>query len=425
LAIAAGVRVAIGRTGAAVTRVLGLLVHNWPLKLAAVGLATLLYGGLVLSQSNATLTGVVPVDAREQPQDTFLLDTIRPVTEIRYFSPSGVQPIASDFEAWVDLSNVQPGSGAQSVPVQLSAVDKRVTVLSFQPQVVTVNLDRIARKTVPVNVNHGDVPPNLELGTTTVDPTQVEVVGPASVISRVVGARADVLIQPSGIDVQQDIELVPVDDIGNAVAQVRLDPATARVTIPVFSDRLSKTLPISPQITGTPAAGFELAAASVAPNFVTVLGDVDQLEPLLSIDTAPISVSGYSSSQEVVAPLVLPTGVVALDVQNVRVTIVVRPVTASRSFEVGVRIVGARPGMTYTTGVDRVLITVGGSVADLDRLIGSTLAVVLDVSALGFGTADVQATADLPAGVTLVAANPPKVTVNVSAQASSPPASGG
>ena len=40
-----------GRPGAAVTRLLRLLVHNWPLKLAAVGLATLLYGGLVLSQN--------------------------------------------------------------------------------------------------------------------------------------------------------------------------------------------------------------------------------------------------------------------------------------------------------------------------------------------------------------------------------------
>ena len=35
------------RTGAAVRRVLRLVVHNWPLKLAAIGLATLLYGGLV------------------------------------------------------------------------------------------------------------------------------------------------------------------------------------------------------------------------------------------------------------------------------------------------------------------------------------------------------------------------------------------
>jgi len=408
-----------------VTRVLGILVHNWPLKLAAIGLATLLYGGLVLSQSTATLTGVVPVDPREQPPGTQLLNTIRPVTEIRYFSPSGVQPIASDFEAWVDLSDVEPGSGPRSVPVQMRSVDPRVTVVDFQPQVVTVDLDRIARKNVQVEVDRGEVPPNLEVGATTVDPGQVEVIGPASVISRVVAARARVLIQPSGIDVDQDVELVAVDDVGNAVAQVRLEPATARVTIPVFSDRLSKTLPISPQISGTPAAGFELATASVSPRFVTVEGDVDELEALLSIDTAPISVSGFSSSQDVDAPLVLPTGVVALDVQTVRVTIVVRAVTASRSFEVGLRIVGARPGFTYTTDVDRVLITVGGSVADLDRLIGSTLAADVDVSALGPGTSEVVSTASLPPGVTLVAASPPKVAVTVVQAAASSPAAGG
>lgn len=407
------------------TRVLGILVHNWPLKLAAIGLATLLYGGLVLSQSTATLTGVVPVDPREQPPGTQLLNTIRPVTEIRYFSPSGVQPIASDFEAWVDLSDVEPGSGPRSVPVQMRSVDPRVTVVDFQPQVVTVDLDRIARKNVQVEVDRGEVPPNLEVGATTVDPGQVEVIGPASVISRVVAARARVLIQPSGIDVDQDVELVAVDDVGNAVAQVRLEPATARVTIPVFSDRLSKTLPISPQISGTPAAGFELATASVSPRFVTVEGDVDELEALLSIDTAPISVSGFSSSQDVDAPLVLPTGVVALDVQTVRVTIVVRAVTASRSFEVGLRIVGARPGFTYTTDVDRVLITVGGSVADLDRLIGSTLAADVDVSALGPGTSEVVSTASLPPGVTLVAASPPKVAVTVVQAAASSPAAGG
>ena len=407
------------------TRLLNVLVHNWPLKLAAVGLATLLYGGLVLSQSSATLTGVVPVDIRNQPDNTFLLNTIRPITEISYFSPSGVQPIASDFEAWVDLADIDPGGGPRSVTVQLRSIDPRVTVRGYQPEIVTVDLDRVARKSVDVSVERGDVPANLEVGTTTVTPAQVQVIGPASVINRVVNARASVVIQPSGINVDQDVEVVPVDELGNAVSQVELAPPTVRVKIPVFSDRQSKTLAISPQISGTPAAGFELAAATAKPTFVTVEGDIDELEKLLTIDTAPISVSGYSSSQTVTAPLVLPTGVSALDVQNVEVSIVVRAVTASRTFEVGLRIVGAQPGMTYTTAVDRVMITVGGGVADLDRLLGSTLAVDLDVTRLGPGTTDVTAAVDLPAGVTLVAANPAKVAVTVSPTGASPAASGG
>jgi YbbR domain-containing protein len=404
-----------------VIRALRLVVHNWPLKLAAIGLASLLYGGLVLSQSTATLTGVVPVDAVNQPADTFLLETIRPVTEIRYFSPSGVQPISSDFEASVDLSDVEAGAGPRSVPVDLRSVDPRVRVVDFQPKVVTVDLDRVAKKDVPVEVDRGQVPSNLQLGTVTAVPTSVQVVGPASVITRVVAARATVNIQPTGIDIDQDIELVPVDSIGDAVAQVKLAPTTARITIPVFSDRQSRTLPVSPQITGSPAAGFELASASVTPRFVTIEGDIDEIGSLTNVETAPISVAGVSSSRTIPVGLALPTGVTALDATSVDVAIEVRPVTATRTFEAGLRLIGAKPDLAYSTTIDRVLITVGGGLPDLDRLTGSTIVVNVDVADLGPGTTDVPVTAQLPNGVTLVVADPAAVPVTVAPRPSSNP----
>lgn len=403
-------------------RVLKALVDNWPLKLAAIGLATLLYGGLVVSQTSASLTGVVPVEIRNQPAESFLLTTIRPVTEVFYASPAGVQPITADFEAWVDLSDVEPGGGPQSVTVQVRSVDSRVIVQRVQPEVVTVDLDRLASKLVPVQVERGNAPAGLELGSVAVSPTEVEVRGPASVITRVVAARANVLIQASGIDVDLDVDLVPVDALGDAVAQVQLDPPTARVTIPVFSDRQTKTLPITPLITGSPAAGFELAAATVEPRFVTVVGDLDELEALTSITTDPISVTGLSAGRTVDAPLALPAGVVALDAQAVRVTIDVRQVTATRNFEVGLRLLGSRTDRTYTTSVDRVLITVGGSIADLDRLVGSTLVADLAVGALGLGDTTVSIEAVLPAGVILVASSPAQVVVTVAARSSPSPA---
>ena len=403
------------------TRVFGVLVHNWPLKLAAIGLASLLYGGLVLSQSSATLTGVVRVDVREQPPDTFLLTTIRPVTEIRYFSPSNVRPISSDFEAWVDLSDVVPGSGRQSVPVQLRSIDPRVRVLGFEPQNATVELDRVGTKTVPVEIDHGDAPPNTTLGAATSDPSDVSVVGPESVLGRVVAARASVIIQPSGLDVSEDVELLAVDSVGDVVPQVRVEPATAHIDVSVISKLQSKTLPVSPQITGSPAAGYEVVSASVEPLFVTVEGDADELEVLASVDTQAIPIAGYSASRTVEVGLALPTGVIAVDAQQVAVTIDVRAVTATRNFEVGVRTLGVKAEYEYEVAVDRVLITVGGSPADLDRIVGATLAADLDVSSLGPGTTNVTVQAALPAGVTLVAASPPQVAVTVTVRPSPPP----
>jgi YbbR domain-containing protein len=404
-----------------VTRVIGVLVYNWPLKLAAIGLATLLYGGLVLSQSSATLTGVVPVVPRDQPDNTFLLQNIRPVTEIRYFTPSNVRPIESDFEAWVDLSDVDPGTGPQSVPVQLRSIDPRVRVTSFEPQNVTVDLDRLSEKVVPVQIEHGEAPIGTTIGSESADPAQVRVVGPASVLDRVTAARASVIFQPDGIDVDQDVELVAIDSVGDTIGQVNVEPATSRIQVQVVSSEQTKTLPVSPQITGSPAAGFELGPATVEPAVITVQGEADALQPLVSVDTQPIAVGGSSEQRTVTVGLALPTGVIALDADEVTVTITIRPVTATRSFEVGVRTIGVRAEYEYQVGVDRLLITVGGSPTDLDRIVGATLAADLDVSALGPGTTNVRVGATLPSGISLVAASPEEVAVTVTARPTTPP----
>ena len=70
--------------------------------------------------------------------------------------------------------------------------------------------------------------------------------------------------------------------------------------------------------------------------------------------------------------------------------------TATRTFEVGLRLLGSRTDRTYATSVDRVLITVGGSIADLDRLVGATLVADLAVAALGLGDTTVSITASCP-----------------------------
>ncbi len=397
------------------TRLIGVVVHNWPLKLAAIGLATLLYGGLVLSQSTLEFNGVIPVTQKNQPDDTFLLTALEPVTTIRYFAPSGIRPIATTFTATVDLANVPPGEGPQLVPIVVESLDPRITILGSTPDVMTVELDALETRTVPVVVERGATPDGLDIGDTTVDPTEVEVSGPSSVIELVVSARADVAIQPGGIDVDQDVRLVPVDQLGDAVSPVDVSPSTARVTIPVFTDRQSRTLPVTPVITGAPAAGFEIASVVVDPSVVTVEGDADQLAQLESVDTAPISVNGLSSAQTSEVELSVPTGVVPLDEASVSVTITVRPVTATRNFEVGLELAGQDPDLAYALGLDRVVITVGGSVADLDRLEGATRVATLDVTDLAVGEHEVPVTADLPAGVTLVTATPSAVTVTITA----------
>ena len=396
-------------------RILGRIVHNWPLKLAAVGLATLMYGGLALSQNTQTFPGVIPARYVNEPTNTVISpSTPRPVNQVRYFAPADVSVATSTFVATIDLSGIGTTTGVVSAPVTVTTPDSRVRVLGWEPTFVTIDVDRlISHDGIPVKVTHGAVPDGLTLGPTVVTPATVTVSGAATIVDKVDAVRADVEIQSSGIDVDEEVQLVPIDKLGNALSPLDVTPATAHVTIAVFSDRQTRTLPVNPVITGQPAAGFEIASVTVVPSVALVAGDADQIAQLTRVDTAPISMTGVSDDETVRAALALPTGVVPVGDDSVTVTIDIRPVTATRTFDAGLRLVGARSDLRYGLSTDRVLVTIGGSTADLDRLSASTLVVELDVTGLAAGSHDVPVSANLPTGLTLVAASPAKVTVTI------------
>jgi YbbR domain-containing protein len=405
-----------------VRRILGRIVHNWPLKLAAVGLASLMYAGLALSQNTQTFRGVIPVRYINEPANTVVTpSTPDPVTDVRYFAESAVPVATATFLATINLAGLEGRTGVVSVPIEVGTPDSRITVLGFSPTFATVDLDQLrSRPGIPVRVVHPPVPDGLTLGPVTVDPASVTVSGAASLVAKVDAVRADVTIPATGINVDQDIQLVPIDKLGNAISPLDVTPATARVTIPVFSDQQSQSLPINPVITGTPAAGFEIESVTVSPQTVLVAADADTLANLTRIDTEPIQMTGVSADETVQADLALPTGVVAVGPDTVSVTIGIRPVTGTRTFDAGLQLIDARNDLRYALSTDRVLVTIGGSTADLDRLSASSLVVDLDVAGLGVGAHEVPVTANLPTGTTLVTASPAKVTVTISLPAPSP-----
>ena len=402
-------------------RLLEVVLHNWPLKLAAVGLASVFYGGLVLSQGAQTFSDPVPIRPPVIPPGMYLLEPLPPVTSIEYFAPEGTdQPSTDTFRATVDLSGISQG-GTYDVPVQVTSVNPAIQILEVTPSVVSVQLDPLVTKIVPVRIERGEVPDGLEVGSETATPGTVTVSGPKTIVDQVVAARADVVIQNSGIDVDEDVALIPVDAVGDARSPADVSPTTARITIRVFSEPANRTLPVSPVVTGTPASGFEIDSITVDPSAVTVQGDADPLASLARVDTAPVSVSGLSEAQTFETALALPEGIEAVDAGPIQVTVSFRPVTESRSYSVGLQLVGTAPGLVYTPSTSSVLLSVGGNPAALDAVSTSTTLAQLDVTGLEPGTYDVPVTAELPSGVTLVAASPETVSVTVSAAAPASP----
>lgn len=403
---------------------LELIFRNWPLKLAAIAVSTLLYAGLVLSQSAQVWPGSVPI-VPKLPTSAVLIGNLPPVTNIRYFAPADVaQRLSSQgFQATIDLSqaNPQPENPYVTAKVEVRYTDPRVTILGYDPPLITVRLDPLISKTVPVQVEHGDVPAGLELRDPVLSATTVVVSGPESVVRLVTGAQARVVIQPSGIDVDQTVDLVAVDVRGEVQGPVNVKPSSVHVKITVGSALQRKSLPVNPIVTGTLASGFEIESITVSPPVALVEGDADALAALVRVDTDPVSMSGAATDQTRTVPLDLPAGVDSISGDSVTVTITLQPVAATRTFSAGIVLSGARDDRTYSLSTASVLVTVGGTVAALDALDPRALAVIADVDGLAPGSHKIKLKISLPADVKLVATSPPEVTVVVTQNASPSP----
>ncbi|MEW5990913.1 MAG: CdaR family protein [Chloroflexota bacterium] len=409
------------------TRILRLVVHNWPLKLGAAALATLLYAGLVISTNAKVFPVSIPIEATGATGDITILSDLGAVREVRYLAPEdlGLRLDSSNFRATVDLSEVDPAVGRVSVDVEVEAIDPRVTVLDFEPRRIVVELDVVVSRTVPVRAVIGPVPSGLDVGDPVVEDEEVTVTGAASLVERIAEVQARISVDASGIDVNRLVDLLPVDLAGEPVSPVDVEPTSTRVRLPIFSDRQTRTLPIRPVVAGSPAAGFEVASVTVDPIVVAIEGDADDLAVLEVADTSPVTITGATSNVTATATLELPDGVQALGEVAITVTVTLRPVTASRSFEAGLILVGARADREYALSTDRVLVTIGGSIADLDRLSGSDLVLTLDVTGLEAGSHEVSVSANLQTGLTLIGASPNPIIVTISPPPAtpSPPAS--
>lgn len=406
------------------TRAFAFLIHNWPLKLAAVCLAALLYGILVVTQSTQARNDLrIPIQRTNEPADVILVSDLGDVTQVRFFIPddSGIRVDSASFEATADLSRVDPNASTSTVAVNVRAIDDRISVLDFAPRRIVVRVEKLESiEGVPVVVTRLGDPTGFDIRAPEFEPATVTVRGPASAVRKVDRVEARIQLDPSGLDFDRDVTLIPVDVLGEPISPTDVVPTTARVHVLVFTNGQTRSIPVVANVTGSPAPGFEVAGVTVTPLVLPVEGDQDDLVALAHLDTEPISVNGATTTIDLMVKIALPAGVRAVAASEVRVTITLRPVTATRNFSAGIVLSGARSDRTYDLSVDRVIVTVGGSVADLDRLEGRTFDVRAEVGGLGPGTHVVPLVANLPAGLALVAASPASVEVTIGLPATSP-----
>ena len=406
-------------------RGLSFVLRNWPLKLGAILLATVLYSGLVLAQNVRTWTGQVPVDFIRPPTGATLISQLEPITSVRYRAPLDVGVLGPDsFRATVDLSRVevQPGGPPVSVPVTLIALDQGVQIVDFQPREEQVQLDPVAQRDMVITVQLGTVPDSVKVGIPQIDPQTVTLRGASSRVNSVSAVVARVPIDASALNVDRDVDLITIDSNGNQVPNVEIDPQRAHVKISVAQELATRTLPVVPQLSGTPAPGYRIASVTVDPLIVTLNGDSSIVSQLQNAPTTPVDITGRTSDLEAEVGLALPSGVSTTGSDKVRIMISIVQETGTQTYGVGVALSGEQPGYSYTVSPDHVNVTLGGPMLGLSSLDPAQLIATANVADLAPGTRTVTLIFEPPQGLQLVSLDPTEVTITIAPPPSSSPA---
>jgi YbbR domain-containing protein len=402
-----------------VRRFFSFLVGNWPLKLGAIALATALYGGVVVSENARTWPGQVPIEVLNPPLKAAVLDVLGDVTGIRYRAPLEVasQLTNGSFKASVDLSNAvaQPGGAPVDVAVNVIAVDRRVTIIDYSPPTVRVRIDTLATRAFPVLVDFGLVPDGFSVDAPQITPDSVTVTGASSRVAGIHSITGRVTIDASGINVNQEAALVALDEQGNEVPGLQIEPARVRVRISVARDLANATLPVIPTLIGIPATSYEVKTVTVDPLTVEVGGETAIVTRLPGLNTVPIDVSGRNDSFVSQVAVVAPAGITIDGQATVRVSITIGVSTASRTYEVGLEPTpGGRPDFLYHLSLPSVLVRLSGPATTLDALDIAQLHALIPVDALDVGSHTVDVTFVAPPDTKLELVTPSSVDVLVS-----------
>lgn len=180
------------------------------------------------------------------PRDLVLTSTVPDTVALQLRGPlSRALDTSSLIEVLLDLSDARPGTSTWAIDDNAIRLPPQVEVVSVEPATITVDLERLQTRYIPVRPLLEGVPaPGFEIRTLTAAPQQLMVQGP--------GSRLDPL---------EAVETTPVSIEGatgpvEATVQARLpDPLLRSMTVTPIVVTVDIGPPPTPETEPTPTAG--------------------------------------------------------------------------------------------------------------------------------------------------------------------------
>lgn len=298
--------------------------------------------------------------------------------------------------AWVDLSGLE--AGTHDVPVRRSVEIDPVRVLRVDPETVEVVLESRITQQFPVQiVINGDPAAGHRPSAPSVEPADVTITGPESVVSRVANVRATLDITGATESSKHIVPLEALDQNGDPVSGLTISPRVVTLSQPIILEGGFKTVVVRVITEGQPAEGYRLTNISASPPTVTVFSNDQELVNQMPgyVETTPLRLTGLEEDADFRLDLALPEGVELVGEQSVLVQVSIAPIEGSITIRLPIEAVGLPPELQAEISPPTVDVIVTGPLPVLDTLGTDSFRAVLDLSGLEPGTSQLSPIVDL------------------------------
>ncbi len=399
------------------------LAKNFGTLLTAIILAVIVWVSAVIASDpnqEQALARPVPIDiVGQNPSLQIMGDTTATVTLVLQAPASVWTQLNKDpglVTARVDLSNLGPG--AHAVPVQVQITAHLVRLINQVPTQLNITLDSIASKVFPVDlIITGNPLIGYQAQTPLVNPTQVSVSGPESLLARVKQVRVTMDITNINQTLIRDQLPVLLDAEGQVVNGLTISPETVTVTQPITLLGGYRYLIVRAVSTGQVSSGYQVTDIFVTPVGVVVFSSNPELVNNLPgyVETQPIDLTGKATDFESLVDLNLPTGISVVGDTKVLVQVSVAPIETSLAISIPVEVIGLSPGLEASSNPPVVNVILSGPLPVLDTLSAADVRVLVDLT--GYGTGNYQLTPQvniLPDQVQMVSILPSSLQISIS-----------
>ncbi len=290
--------------------------------------------------------------------------------------------------AILDLSGLSAGEHKLNPQVQVAL--RPVRVITVNPTSITLTLEPLVTRTLPLDLNVSGQPAiGYQAGDSSLDPKEVAIAGPQSLVSRASEARVPVNLDGVRESVDQSVPIEILDENNQPITGLTIRPDTAHVTLPISQQGGYRDMAVKVIVRGQVASGYRLDNISVFPPVVTVYASDPALINSLPgvVETQPLDLQDVNDNLTTRLGLNLPSGVSIVGEQTVLIQAGVSAIQSSLTLSgEKVDVTGLPAGMTAQVSPPSVDVILSGPLPLLDTLTRQDVHVTVDVTGLELGT---------------------------------------